>query len=89
MKTAIVTGASGFIGRALVRELLENGYFIYAVGREGSCQKIPQSERLVFVACDLAEIGKLPEMPPAGPMMSFSILPGRGVPGAAATSRYN
>ena len=33
MKTAIVTGASGFIGSALARELLNTGVNVYAVGR--------------------------------------------------------
>lgn len=32
MKTAIVTGANGFIGRALTRELLKRGTTVYAIG---------------------------------------------------------
>lgn len=30
MKTAIVTGANGFVGSALVQELLQSNYEIYA-----------------------------------------------------------
>lgn len=33
MKTAIVTGATGFIGRALSISLLEEGYRVYGIGR--------------------------------------------------------
>lgn len=36
MKRVIVTGANGFVGRAVVRKLAEKGYYIYAVVRE-SC----------------------------------------------------
>ena len=32
MKTAIVTGANGFVGRALTRELLKRGSRVYAIG---------------------------------------------------------
>lgn len=33
MKKAIITGASGFIGKALCKRLLDEGYYIYAVVR--------------------------------------------------------
>ena len=33
MKTAVVTGATGFIGGALVKQLCGAGYYVYAVGR--------------------------------------------------------
>lgn len=31
MKTAIVTGASGFIGRRLCEKLIDNGYYVYGI----------------------------------------------------------
>ena len=36
MKNVIVTGASCFIGKPLVKELTEKGYFVYAILRKGS-----------------------------------------------------
>ncbi|MGP1410958.1 MAG: NAD-dependent epimerase/dehydratase family protein [Peptoanaerobacter stomatis] len=36
MKTAVVTGASGFIGKALTKKLLELGYYVYVVVRNKS-----------------------------------------------------
>jgi nucleoside-diphosphate-sugar epimerase len=50
MKTAIVTGASGFVGYHLCNELLASGYQITALCRKGSenNQRIPQEVRQVF-----------------------------------------
>jgi len=36
MKEAVVTGATGFIGRAFTRFLLEKGYYVFAVARDAS-----------------------------------------------------
>ena len=45
-KLALVTGASGGIGRAIAEKLSEMGYFVYGIGRdfkeeEGSCPFLP------------------------------------------------
>lgn len=37
MKTAVITGATGFIGQAFTKHLLEQGYCVYAVTRDISC----------------------------------------------------
>lgn len=71
MKTAIVSGANGFIGSALVRELLAHDYKVYALGRGNSCDNIPKDSRLDFTVCDLSNMRKLPEKLPEGP---FDIL---------------
>lgn len=71
MKTAIVSGANGFIGSALVRELLAHDYKVYALGRENSCDNIPKDSRMAFIVCDLSDMRKLPEKLPKG---SFDIL---------------
>lgn len=64
MKRAIVSGANGFVGGAVVRELLEHDYEVYALCRENSCAKLPGAEGIHPVVCDLAEMaslsGKLP-----------------------------
>ena len=41
MKTALVTGANGFVGSAATRELLANNYKVYAVDREGMNGNLP------------------------------------------------
>lgn len=65
MKTVIITGANGFVGGALVRELLKFDYRIYALDREGCCNNLPQDPRVTFVPCDLAEMASLKDKLPA------------------------
>ena len=65
MRTVIVSGANGFVGGALVRELLKYDYRIYALGREGRCNNLPQDPRVIFVPCDLAEMASLKDKLPA------------------------
>ncbi len=52
-KTAIVTGASGGIGAALVEGFLERGYNVVATSRQAN-QKLAASSRLVLVDGDIA-----------------------------------
>ena len=61
MKTVIISGANGFVGGALVRELLQHDYRIYALDREGCCGNLPEDTRVSFVPCDLAEMASLKE----------------------------
>ncbi len=62
MKKAIVTGATGFIGKFLVTELLVQGVEVIAVVRPNSRNigNLPANVRMV--GCSLDEISKLPEM---------------------------
>lgn len=64
MKRVIISGANGFVGGALVRELLRHGYEIYALDREGCSNNLPQDERVHFVPCDLAEMASLSDKLP-------------------------
>jgi len=66
MKTAILTGASGFVGGAVLRELLSNGYKVYAVVREGRESTLPAVGNCIPVFCDLSEISSLKDKIPAG-----------------------
>ena len=61
MKTAIITGANGFVGGALTRELLANDYKVYALDREGCCGNLPKDPRCIFIPCDLADMASLVE----------------------------
>lgn len=71
MKTAIVTGASGFVGGAVLRELLNNNYTVYAVIREGREDTLPKSDRCIPVPCDLSEISTLVNKIPIGKASCF------------------
>ena len=51
MKKALVTGANGFVGSALVRELVKNNVEVIALDRDGCNNNIPENVR--FVAHEL------------------------------------
>lgn len=63
MRTAIVTGATGFLGRWLVKELLECGMRVTAVVRPGSgnLQLLKQDDRLEIVECAMDQYPILAE----------------------------
>ncbi len=64
MYKAIITGATGMLALALMRQLLDRDYEIYAVVHPGSqrIENIPQDSRIKLVECDLADTERLPEM---------------------------
>lgn len=49
MKKAVVTGANGFIGNALVKLLLQRGYFVYAVTAGPAFLECERSHNLVKI----------------------------------------
>lgn len=61
MKKALVTGANGFLGKALVNELLKNGIQVFALDRD---DKGLFPEKVKFIALDLCDCGKLSELIP-------------------------
>jgi len=61
MKTAIVTGAGGFIGRAVVKELLDHNIRVAAVTKPGSPAGLPSSPLLTVLPLDLGNIRALAE----------------------------
>ena len=63
MKKAIVTGANGFIGSWLIKELVKNDVEVIAVVRneKSNIESIANIEGLRIVYCDLNEIQTLPE----------------------------
>ena len=62
MKKAIVTGATGFIGKFLVRELLQNDVDVFAVDRIGATWNSLDNLSLHKIECDLSNISELPTM---------------------------
>lgn len=63
-KTAVVTGATGMLGLALMRKLTSESYYIYAVVRPGSARisNIPAAENIKIVECALESYDKLPDL---------------------------
>ena len=63
MKKAIVTGANGFVGSHLVKELLSHDIEVIAVIRreESASQSLPPHSKLKKVVCPLEEIANLPD----------------------------
>ena len=62
MKIAVVTGANGFVGSAVVKELLNNDYKVYAIVRNNHSDRLQGLENIEIVSCELSEIGKLSEL---------------------------
>lgn len=58
MKKVLITGANGFIGSSLIRELLKYNIFIIAIGKQNS-NNIPNNKNVKFVPLDLTNIAEL------------------------------
>lgn len=63
MKKIIVTGATGFVGRNLIKKLLGLDYHIYAIIRPNSLNKsrLNDATNMTIIELDLNEIDKLPD----------------------------
>ena len=63
MKCAIITGATGFVGRSLVKELLRRDIPVIAVIRPDSSRRsmLPLDERIRIVPCAMGDYEKLAE----------------------------
>lgn len=61
MKKALVTGANGFVGSALVRELATNDIEVIALDREGCSNNIFASDKVTFIPFDLNDISAVTE----------------------------
>ncbi len=64
MKTAVVTGANGFLGRGLVDKLCKNGYKVYCIDQYIDKTGFENTDNKVFVACHLKDIDTVPIVVP-------------------------
>lgn len=63
MKNVLITGPTGSIGIALIKELIKHEVKVFTVVRPGSkrVSNIPKHENVIIVECDLNELHRLPE----------------------------
>ena len=63
MKNVVVTGANGFVGSALLRELADHGVMVYAVvkSREEPVESIRELPGVELVYCEMDALNTLPE----------------------------
>ncbi|NJE84959.1 SDR family NAD(P)-dependent oxidoreductase [Thermococcus sp. CX2] len=63
MKNALVTGASGGIGRLLVKGLVKRGYFVIGVGRnEKALEELKSLGNFDYIVADLSKRGAAKEI---------------------------
>lgn len=63
MEKILVTGATGFVGKYLIRKLAEVGHEICAIIRNGSLNlELDQLENINIVHCNLENMKKLPDL---------------------------
>lgn len=83
MKKAVVTGANGFVGSALVKELIRQGTKVFALDIEGNTQNLPDSPLITFHAFQLEEAEKIEEIMPDRDIDTFYHFAWAGSAGAA------
>ncbi len=64
MKRVIVTGANGFVGAAVVKELLLHGIEVHAVGHAGNFSRLVDCEGLSKYSWDMHDVKGLSEVLP-------------------------
>ena len=58
----LVTGVTSFVGRALVKELIAEGYDVYGVIRPDSKNKRNLPRKMHIVTCDMSEADTMEDM---------------------------
>lgn len=53
MKNVIVTGANGFVGSHVVKELISEGVHVLAIDLPGKCENLPESDLVEFLGADI------------------------------------
>lgn len=83
MRKVIVTGANGFVGSALVKELASHDYEVYAMARESHHDNVPDVESVHFVPFDLENMDSVKELLPATEYTAFYHIAWTGSAGVA------
>ena len=81
MQKVVVTGATGFLGRALVCKLLEENVYVIAVCRNLELINMPKSDMLRYVLCNLEQITSLQDLIPDEDIDTFYHVSWSGVSG--------
>lgn len=63
-KTAVVTGANGFVGKAVSLELARQDFQVYAVVRQGAerLAELSALPNITIVHCDMSDYARLPQL---------------------------
>lgn len=63
MKTAVLTGGTGFLGHWLLKELVKNDVFVYVVARKDSFrrERLHQIPGIVIIELDMDKLAELPK----------------------------
>lgn len=59
MKKVILTGATGFIGNAVLRELVAHDIHVVAISRQINPKNIPASPLVQYISCELANMKEM------------------------------
>lgn len=79
MRSAIVTGANGFVGSEIVRNLVNHGFNVYALYNR-SKNRLETIEKCRTVHCPMDQFSKIPEKSKTVLILSF-IVPGQALLG--------
>ena len=83
MKKVIVSGANGFVGGALVKEIVKHNIEVIALDMEGHSDNLPESELVTFVPFSLDKAEELVNEPCAKGADTFYHFAWAGSAGAA------
>lgn len=83
MNRVIITGANGFIGRSLIKKLVEKNIEIVALDISFANSRLPQSSLITEIETSLDDVNKLKDVIPANVYDAFYNLAWAGVNGQA------
>ena len=88
MKKVIVSGANGFVGSALVKELVANGIEVIALDMDGHSNNIPESSLVTFYPFSLHHVMDMKEVIKEQDIDTYYHLAWEGSAGPARADTY-